>query len=200
MDTNTILQVKLIAEDKGWDVLNVISLLIAVGGFVFGFYQFFVSARLKRVEYLDALLKRLREEPLLKSATVLLDWDERPVTIGDHTFNYQSTMLAGALRDHHQMKDHEGFSNDETAIRDAMDALFDYLGSIQYAAELRTITQQDAFASPVAYYFGKLAEKDDLNSGAVTTYLAAYGFDRAGKLLSAYAQFQQHGHRCLFSE
>ena len=199
MDTNTVLQVKLIAAEKGWDVLNTISLLIAVGGFVFGFYQFFVSARLKRVEYLDALLKRLREEPLLKAATLLLDWDVRPVQIGDHAFDYESTMLAGALRDHHQMKHGEGFSDDEAAIRDAMDALFDYLGSIQYATELRTITPKDAFASPVAYYFGKLSEKDQINDGAVTTYLAAYGFDRAGKLLAAYARHQQPRNGCFFS-
>ena len=191
MDTNTILQVKLITEDKGWDVLNTISLLIAVGGFVFGFYQFFSNARLKRLEYLETLLRQMREDAMLKTATVLLDWDVREVTIGDRSFTYNSSMLTGAFRDHRLMGHDDSFSYDEAAVRDVMDALFDYLATIQRATELRTLSREDVFESPLAYYFGKLAEKVQMNNGAVTTYLAAYGFDRAGKLLSAFARCQQ---------
>ena len=180
--------VQLLSGNDGLNLTTIISLLVGVLGLLFGIYQYVISKRWKRMEYLDALMKRFREEPLLKSAGMLLDWETRPILIGDRTVDYNVTMLAHALIDHRTFKDpfKEGFTDDEAAIRDAFDALFDFCVSIQYAIELGMVKNKDVFSSPIAYYLSKVIEKDKMSGGAVLTYINAYGFVSAAKLLKDY--------------
>jgi len=139
--------VRLVDSAKGLDPLTIISLLIGFLGFLFGTYQFLVSRRWKRIEYMDSLIKQFREEPLLVTASVLLDWTVRPVKIGERVVDYCVEMLPHSLADHHQFTDpeKEGFDDDEVAIRDAFDAMLDFLGNIQYAVQLGMIRHKDVF-------------------------------------------------------
>ena len=185
ISTNAI-QVHLISDGKGFDWFSVVTLLIAIGGFVFGLYQYWIGKRWKRIEYIDAVVKRMREEALLKAAYLFLDWEERDIKVGNRIVKYRCAMLKTALRNHYAMKPNEGFTEDEAAIRDAFDAFFDFCSSLQYAVELKMITHADIFASPVGYYLGKACEKNTATDKTLSEYAKVYGFDRTSKLLVAY--------------
>jgi hypothetical protein len=182
------LAVQLIGTEKGIDYVTLVSLFIGVAGFVFGGYQFFVNRRGKRIEYLDSLMKRFREEPLLKSSMMLLDWEYRTIKIGERQVDYKIEMLSHALADHKTFKDPltEGFTEDEASIRDAYDAMFDFCSSIEYSIQLRMVKHKDIFSSPLAYYLSKIFEKDRMSNGAVFNYIRAYGFIKTEKLLREY--------------
>ena len=180
--------VQLLSGNDGLNLTTIISLLVGVLGLLFGVYQYVISKRWKRMEYLDALIKRFREEPLLKSAAMLLDWETRSIVMDKRTIDFDITMLPHALLDHRKFKDpsKEGFNEDEVAIRDAFDALFDFCVSIQYAVELGMVKYKDIFSSPIAYYLAKVLERDKRSGGAVLTYIKAYGFTRVAELLKNY--------------
>lgn len=191
------LSVRLIGPDKGFDYVTLISISIGFSGFVFGTYQFFLSKRWKRLEYLDSLMKRFREDPLLKAASMLLDWESRPIAIGSIVVNYDIKMLPHALADHRTFKSpsDEGFNDDEVAIRDAFDSLFDFIGSIEYAVQLKMVAYKDIFCSPMAYFLFKIIEKEKMTDGAVLKYVKAYGFESASRLLSIYQKWIKGKHK-----
>lgn len=184
------LQVHLIPGSSGLDLTTIVSLVIGVAGLLFGIYQYFIGRRGKRIEYLDGLVKRLREEPLLKSATLLLDWETRDIKIGERTVDFDVRMLPHALADHNTFENSmiEGFNDDEVAIRDAFDAFFDFCSSVQYVVELGMVNHDDIFSSPLAYYLNKILEKDGMTGEALTKYIRAYSFHKTNKLLEAYKE------------
>ena len=180
------LPVKVLHDSAASDYIPVFSAVIAAGGVVFGLYQYLVGRRVKRLEYLDGLAKTMREDPLLKAATLLLDWDLREITVGEKKFIYRTPMLNRALLNHNEMVPPDGFTEEESAIRDVLDAFFGFLENVAYAIHIGVITRGDVFAAPWSYYFSKMAEKDSWTGGKVSEYLEVYGFARTKQLLAAY--------------
>src|ERR1035438_3038773 len=83
LTTTNAIQLHLISDGSKLDLLSVVTLMIAIGGFFFGLYQYWISRRWKRIEYIDAVVKRMREDVLLKAACIFLSWDEREIEVGN---------------------------------------------------------------------------------------------------------------------
>jgi hypothetical protein len=184
--STNLIQVHLISDGKTFDLFSVVTLLLAIGGFIFGLYQYWIGKRWKRIEYIDAVVKRMREDSLLKAACLFLDWEEREIKVGKTLVKYRYEMLKTALRNHYAMKPGEGFTEDEVAIRDAFDVFFDFCSGLQYSVELKMITHTDIFASPVGYYLGKACEKNTATDKSLSEFAKVYGFSRTSSLLVAY--------------
>ncbi len=184
---DALLRVQLVKDGTaGIDAVALVSLVLAVFGCGFGLYQFFISRRWKRIEYLESQVKRLREDKILVAACLLLDWEERKIVVGERTIDFKMEMLKGALRDHRDFRASDDFTEDEAAMRDAFDAFFDYLGGMQYAVELGMLELADIRSSPVAYFIRKIIAKDKALDNAFAKYLSAYEFQRVKMLLQGF--------------
>jgi hypothetical protein len=161
------LKVELVKQSGGLDWGGAAPWLIALGALIFSIYQYRTTTRIKRLEYLDGLAKTMREEPLLKVAAQMLDWEVRTIEFEEERYVYSVTMLGPALAVHTapvfsaeiSAVWKKGFNEIETLIRDAFDSLFAFLENIQYAVELKVVSEQDVYQAPLAYYLRKLCEK-----------------------------------------
>jgi hypothetical protein len=188
------LKVELVKQSSAIDWGGSAPWLIALGALVFSVYQYRTTTRIKRLEYLDGLAKTMREEPLLKVATQMLDWEVRTIEFDEERYVYSVTMLGPALAVHSapvfspeiSAVWKKGFNEIETLIRDAFDALFAFLENVQYAVDLKVATEEDIYNAPLAYYLRKLCEKDRWTSCAICRYLSAYGFPKTERMLKNY--------------
>lgn len=184
---DALLKVQLVKDGTGGiDAVALISVVLAMLGFGFGLFQFFIGRRWKRIEYLESQIKRLREEKSLVAACLFLDWEERDIVVGTRVINFKMEMLKGALRDHRAFQASDDFSEDEAAIRDTFDAFFDYLGGLQYAIDLGMLKLADIQSSPAAYFIRKIIAKDEALGHAFANYLTAYEFHRVKGLLQGF--------------
>jgi len=185
-------EVELIQHGFSWG--EVAPWLVALGALGFSIYQYFTTTRVKRLEYLDQLAKTMRDEPLLRVAALMLDWEVRTIEYAGNRYVYSVTMLEAALAVHiaptaspiAAVVWKRGFNEIEVLIRDAFDGLFGFFENMQYAVDLNVITQKDIYAAPLAYYLRKLCEKDDWTQGAIHRYLTGYGFPKTARLLRNY--------------
>ena len=188
--TNDITKVQLISDDR-LNLGETAAWLIALLALAFSIYQYFSTTRVKRLEYLDSLAVSLREEPLLRAATIMLDWEVRTLEVEDKFYAYSVLLLPRALLAQNAPTPESdtasaGFDETEVFIRDAFDTLFAFFENVQYAVHLGILKQADIYEAPMHYYLGKLVEKDAWTDGAITRYLEQYGFPKAKKLVNQY--------------
>jgi hypothetical protein len=185
------IKVELLGRDNSFSWAQAAPWLVALSALAFSIYQYFVNTRLKRMEYLERLAETIREEPLLRVATQILDWEVCTIEFDEKRYVYSLTMLEPALAIHSGGDASEdswkrGFNETETLIREAFDGLFGFLENMQYAVNLGVITEDDVYEAPLAYYLRKLCEKDLWTHCAICKYLTEYGFPKTGQLLRNY--------------
>jgi hypothetical protein len=195
--TPDVLQVKLVGND-GITWLTALSWLGTVVVTLWALYQWDVSRRVARMQYLDDRMKLLRENPSIVSATQLLDYDGGLITLNGKPYAYSVRELPRALMPHDLLPSGEIFSAKEKAIRDAFDAFFDYLDGVAYAVQLGIISKNDVLNSSIEYYLHKMHEKQIWTArwaefhapgkaeGVMTRYLKSYRLDRALALFESY--------------
>lgn len=110
----------------------------AIPGALFLFWKGVVESqegrRYKRAEQLDKLAEKFDADPLLRLATVVVDWHRRVTRFGDREVKLTNRDAIGALRVH----DREGgghYTGEQPLIRDALDALFTFLDRLDVAIE-----------------------------------------------------------------
>lgn len=85
--TNAVVKVQLIGQES-FGYSQVVPWLIALAAFSFSLYQYLANTRVKRLDYLDNLAKTLREEPLLRTAVIMLDWEVRTTELNEERYPY----------------------------------------------------------------------------------------------------------------
>jgi hypothetical protein len=193
VNTETI-KVELSKQSNGFDFGQAAPWLVALVALGFSVYQYIANTRIKRLEYLAGLAKEMLEDPLIQVATQMLDWEVRTIEFKGKKYVYSILMLMRALALHFT----EGtfgpeFEETERLIRDAFDTLFNFTENMRYAVHLKVITQRDIYQAPLAYYLGKLWEKDAWTDGAICKYLEEYGFPKTKQLVRDH---RKHRKRC----
>lgn len=181
------LRVQVLQDSQGFNWAAAMPWFVALASLGFGYYQYWFNHRIKRLEYLDALAKRPDDDPLLRSAFEILDWDARLIKIRRKKFAYHVFMLPGALRTELDDPEFTGFQSDEVAIREAFDALFNFFEHFCYAVDLGVLSLDDVAAFPPSYYLCRLLDKDAWLGGCITRYLRGYGFQKTAVLMRWYA-------------
>ncbi len=183
------------SADDGFNWGQAAPWLVALVALAFSIYQYYSTARVKRLEYLDGLARTAREDPYIKAAMLMLDWDVRTIELNGKRFVYSVEFLEHALWVHNagtavppkiDGTHLAGFDDVEAAIRDAFDVFFGYLENMKYAVDLGVLTEDDVYSVPLQYYFDKLLEKNAWSNGAIFAYLHGYGFPKTALFLDNY--------------
>ena len=175
--------IHVLQDSQGFNWATAAPWLVTLASLGFGFYQYWFNHRIKRLEYLDHLAKRPDDDPMLKSAFELLDWDARLMKIGRQKFAYKVFMLQDALRTDLDDPTFSGFESHEVVIREAFDALFNFFEHFWYAIELDVLSIDDVAAFPPSYYLCRMLDKDKWLDGRITSYLHEYGFPKTAQLM-----------------
>jgi hypothetical protein len=128
------------------DFLGIIGASIAIGGFLFGIYQYVLAQRWKRLEYAADLLQRLTTDPDLVLALTFLEYSKRKVPLPqkyqsltqENLFDHDSNRLSQVLKVGYWEDTPEYF-----IYRDVMNRLFHYLQQIYSFIEMKLIEPGD---------------------------------------------------------
>jgi hypothetical protein len=138
--------------------------------------------RWKRTEYAHISIRKFMDDPVIKNAMLIMDWQERIVVLpeeqatflGEKKFTYREDALPDAL----SVK--SSFSLEETLIRDTFDAFFTGIEQFHDLVEAGVMRHAD-FKPYLAYWAqllsGKVAHKNSATLAAIDGYVAEY-FDK----------------------
>lgn len=180
--------------------LKVVAAFSAAIAFIIGLRQYIRGQHWQKAQVLLTLMDSFETDKQIEAACAMLDWDEREVTVGeDRTIKFRNEMLVSALRvpimdiassDRLGSSEEEiVFTNEESMIRDAFDAFFDFFDKL-YAfqrSELLTFTDYTYF-----YYWFELIrvvgnyKQNQKIQTALDKYIIAYHFRGFQRLLEQY--------------
>ena len=120
-----------------WDlIIKVIAGLGAMLAFVIGLWQYRKSQKWQKAQILLALIDSFEKDTQIEAACAMLDWDAREVRL-ERSIKFENKMLVSALRVPimdiaiagelsvtHELE--AAFTPEESMIRDAFDAFFDF--------------------------------------------------------------------------
>jgi hypothetical protein len=127
--------------------LTIIAMVGAIVGFMKALYEWRVSQRWKRSEYLDKFVDRFESDELLRFASVVLDWTSRTTTYKNRTVTIGNDDVILALRDHREMGG-QSYGGEQSLVRDAYDALPSFFCRLDLAIDSGLID-----AEPTRDYF-----------------------------------------------
>lgn len=157
--------------------------------FLVGLRQYQRAQTYQKAEVLLKLIDSFEEDPKIDAACQMIDWDAREVQLSEAaTFHFSNGMLVQALR---VPKMDEGFTAEESYIRDCFDAFFDYFHKVHAFWKSDIVSFEDL--RYFYYWFellrsiGHYKEIPELQ-GALETYVAKYKFKGISELLAEYSK------------
>ena len=170
-------------------ILKTVVAVTAVGGFLFGIYQYTKAQHWKRAEFAAKELERLSTDPVLSLACIFLDYDERTVNVPEiykemaksNSFIHRWAILEKAMMASLTTNDgRNGFTWLEVLYRDVFDHFFTYLVSIDHYIDIDLVSKRDI--SILKYWLEKLshppfADRRPIFDGYIK-YFSYYGVDK----------------------
>ena len=166
--------------------------------FVAGLWQYWSGQRWKRAEFVAEEVRRFREQPGVRSAIMMLDYNRRKVELfafeerpADRVYDVNDELVKAALED----VDRESREQErvEDAIRDCFDQLLDGFERFELFIRAGLVTQKQLepylkywAEQLVASYSNKPNEIVELSR----KYIRKYYFDEAETLCSRYTDWR----------
>jgi len=130
------------------ELLQILASFMAVGGFLFGVFQYRQAQRWKRLEYAANQLQRLQSDPELALAATFLDFSKRGVPlpekyweyVGQHVFQHDCQIMYKAMATRYENTP-EYFIYGEVFER-----LFGYLAQMYEFIDMRLLKASDVKA------------------------------------------------------
>jgi hypothetical protein len=163
----------------------------AVIAFVVGFRQYRWGQKLQKTRILGDLIDSFENDKLIEAACSMLDWDEREVVMEGGAIPFKNEMLVSALK---VVLMDQGFSKEESYIRDSFDAFFDFFEKL-YSFQKRELLAFEDF--DYFYYWLELVRDIEKYKGspeiqkAIDQYIDSYYFIGVRKLLTQYSKNPQ---------
>lgn len=165
--------------DTAADVLKAVGGVVALGGFAFGLYQYYVAQKWKRSEFAAGLLEQLAADDQLAVCCKMLDWSTRTFAVperyrvlaGHDTFQHDWRKLAVAMMPEEKKAD---FDWQGMLYRDLFDHFFDYLERIEHYISIRLVRLEDVRS--LRYWLEQIAEPRFVEEPVFREFLEAYGY------------------------
>lgn len=132
----------------------------------------------RRAGAAQASLEKMEDDPLAADAMLMLDWDGREFSDGEHKWILRKSDVIQALR-----VEGARFTEAEVYVRDAFDHLFWHFERIQHQIDVGLITPEHV-RFPLGYLVAVINEDRE----AFQAFLEAYGYEGAIKLMDALGQ------------
>ena len=154
-------------------MIEIISIVVGIGGFLFGLIQYEENKKLKRQEIIFPLTKEFEESDKLKNAKLILDGfilDARDPYHPERT-NWQRKELDRLGKGYYRKnnlntilrvpKNYDKISDPgEMDIRNSFDSLLDFFGKLGYLIHIKIITRKEIIY--FQYYIDKIIETKDV--------------------------------------
>jgi hypothetical protein len=157
---------------------------IALGGFLFGVYQYYKAQRWKKAEFAAKELDKLIDDQVLSLACVFLDWEGRTLNTPDsykekagspvfiHSWKVMENAMVGALE---PPDGRGGFFWQEVLYRDVFDRFFSYLDMLNHYLNIGLIEQKDI--SAIRYWLEQISGSRLANEKPVfNDFLVFFGY------------------------
>jgi hypothetical protein len=183
-------------------VIKVFATLGAMAAFLVGLRQYKKGQAWQRSQIVLSLIQSFEGDEHIEAACAMLDWDEREVSLGEgQQIQFKNSLLPSALRvpamDVVRATSHETadgkvtFTREESFIRDAFDALFDFFDKLYAFREMKLLTVQDC--TYFRYWLELLRDIRTYKGSpeiheAISRYMEAYHFKGVRKLLEEYSR------------
>ncbi len=193
-----------------WDlIVKVIAGTAAIVAFVIGLWQYKRGQKWQKAQVLLALIDSFERDKRIEAACATLDWDAREVQLGEErSIKFENKMLVSALRvpvmdiavasldNQHRTPEpavtpvqEAVFTPEESMIRDAFDAFFDFFHKL-YAFQRTGLLKFSDYVY-FNYWFELLRDigkyKDDREiQRAMERYIQEYHFVGVQELLQSY--------------
>ncbi|MGA9387768.1 MAG: hypothetical protein WBV70_02955 [Candidatus Bathyarchaeia archaeon] len=192
------------------ETINTIAQLVTIVGgvgaaigFVLGFRQYRKGQNWQRAQIVISLIDSFEEDKQIELACTMLDWDEREIALpgkeSTRVLQFKNEMLVSALRvpemdiasfGQKSANDEKGaFTEEESIIRDAFDAFFDFFHKLYALQEGGLLSFSDYV---YFYYWLELIrdignyKKDQRIKSALDNYIDSYRFIGIKELLRQY--------------
>lgn len=169
-------------------IIKIAAALGAVIAFLYSLRQYKKGQMWQKADVILNLIDSFERDEQIDLACSLIDWDEREVDIGlPTTFRFRNELLVKALEVREMDSD---FTPEESKIRDAFDAFFDFFEKLYSFQRTGLLSFGD-----LAYFYywfellrdiGRYKKIPSLQP-AISKYLEAYHFRGVQELLRQYS-------------
>lgn len=183
-------------------VIKVFAILGAAVAFLVGLRQYKRGQVWQRSQIVLSLIQSFEEDERIEAACAMLDWDEREVTLGEgQRIQFKNSLLLSALRvpamdivtapGQEMAEGRDAFTPEESYIRDAFDALFDFFDKLYAFRETKLLTAQDC--TYFRYWLELLRDigtykRSPQIQQAISRYMEAYHFKGVRELVKEYGE------------
>lgn len=178
-------------------ILKIVAGIGATVAFIFGYLQYKKGQNWQKAQVLLSLIDSFEEDKSIECACQMLDWDEREVRLASgKSIKFKNEMLLKALRVPKMDKTTksptgDGFTDEESNIRDCFDAFFDFLHKL-YAFRRNGLLSFHDLAY-FNYWFELVNNIENYKEvpglrQRVFDYLKSYKFVGAEQLIGEYAR------------
>lgn len=170
---------------KDW--LETIGGVLGLITFGIGVYQYAVSQKWKRAEFVAEQIKEFEADPEIKNILLALDWNNRSLKFSDapeECFMANDVLLINAL----SVKNN--FELSERLLRDAFSELLDRLERFEAYIQAGLVSQEE-FQPYLDYWLNILGNRESGRKpaefyDALGSFLTAYSYQRARNLLARF--------------
>jgi hypothetical protein len=169
--------------------LQALGYLGVATAFVIGLRQYGKAQTYQKAHVILNLIDQFEEDSKIDAACQMIDWDNREIQIENgKTLKFSNEMLIAALR---VQKMDEGFTSEESMIRDCFDAFFDYFHKVNSFWESGIVAFND-----LRYFFywfellrtvGEYKEIAELQT-VFEKYIKTYQFVGIADLIDEYSK------------
>lgn len=171
----------------------------AIWAFLLGLRQYALAQKWQKAGVVLSLMDSFEEDKRIEAACGMLDWDEREFVLEGAAVPFRNEMLLSALRvpvmdiaaqeEGARTEGIDSFTKQESAIRDAFDAFFDFFCKLHAFQKAKLLLFEDYV---YFYYWLELLSdvgryKNDARiQHMIDRYIDAYHFDEVRELVEQY--------------
>jgi len=167
-----------------------LTFVVAIAALFFTLKQHLQARKWKKADFILSFYNNTYMSPQrsynVKRGELMLDWNRMDIPLqegeieGKRKFWFDDKLLRSSLKIHFDMKDTEGFSDEESIVRLVMDDFLGALGSCYSFIEKRLITKND-LSNDVLYYINIIGDetnksKDSETRNSIWQYIIRYGY------------------------
>lgn len=173
------------------EVFTIISMVLAITGFVVGLAQYLKGQKWKRAEFASRLLERLQEEWALQFCCYVLDYSARRIKLPEEYLGFRGNKDGAFVHtvDHLEeaMKTEEerqAFEWPLIVYRDSFDRFFQYLENLDHYINIGLIETKDI--TPIRYWLEQVNHYRFNRKSMFTKYLTHYQFSGVFSLMKKF--------------
>ncbi len=145
------------------EVASVVTPIIGFFLFWRGVNQYEKEQNWKKAEFFAKEIKEFKSDPMVKNTMLMLDWNRRKIELSSNEslFDIDSELckaLEAKTYFNEGDADEDGFSTQQSLIRDNFDVFFDYLEKFELFIEVELVKEKD-FRPYLKYWIDLMGDK-----------------------------------------